>query len=600
MNSLIKNKYLSIVLIVLPVLSFGMTSIISSDQNLDYQKTLPETENFQLNNHRLTNLQFANSQVEVNKQGDTVLAKVGKYEILLKDYLPRYTDYLFATGVKDNYQIRTSILQNMVNELLLRHFDDNSSILSSKDYKDEMVWTKKQAILGYVKDQEVYAKISVTEDELRQAFERVNEQIAARHLYAPTEEEANYLYNQLEKGVSFDSLAKQVFTDSTLRNNGGYLGYFTWGDMDSDFEDAAYALKPGEISKPVKTVYGYSIIKLEDRKPHPLLTENEYLNKKHKMERTLKIKKKGPAEREFLKSVFNESEVKFNDKALENVLNELLSSGNKVLEIKDKKLSAANCVEYQTKKYSSGQISKQINEIPFFHRDRIRTLNNLKDAIKGLILQDKLLKIARSKGYDKNFLVEKMYDKLGKVVFLRYKLDEVLQKSYVPDSSVRNFYANNIKQFTSPDELNIQEILVTRASQADSLKEMIEKQGMDFGSLAEKYSMRQWSAKNKGEMGFAPVSKYGMFKDRFWNASVGELIGPMKIENMYGLFRVVGKKQGKTLDFELVKDQAKAFAKKEMTPTIMHGYLDHLSKNVKVTIYSDLLSNYKLSEVYSK
>jgi parvulin-like peptidyl-prolyl isomerase len=602
MNNFRKNIFPFILLLILSGFLPAMTSHLFADllKKTDSSIHVGNLSNLNKNTgvQPDTSNAIKNLHVEVDKYGDTIIAKVGTHNILLNEFVNRYTDYLFATGTKDNYATRKSILTNIMNEILLSQYDNNQKILSDKNYKDELAWSKNQAILGFLKDREVYAKISVTDDELRTAFERVNEQISARHLYAPTEEQANYLYDQIRKGVSFDSLAKQVFTDSTLKNNGGYLGYFTWGDMDPDFEDVAYSLKPGEVSKPVKTVYGYSIIKLEDRKPNPLLTENEYLNKKHKLERTLKIKKKGPSERTYISSIFDPSKVNFNETALGNILSELLHSKLKQVEIKDKRKSSLNCVEYEGKKYSSSEISKKINSIPLFHRDKITAVNNLKDAIKGLILQDKLIKIAHSKGYDKDPLVSMMYDKLANVVFLRYKFDEIIHKVELPDSTVKGFYLKNIGQFTSPDELNLQEILVPRWTLADSLKLMLD-QGSDFGNLAEKYSVRKWSAKNKGQMGFAPVSKYGMFRDKFWNSQVGEVLGPMKIENLYGIFKVLGKKQGQAIDFNMIKEQATAFCKKEMQAGIMNDYLNRLNKKVKSTVYEDVLSNIKLDSAYS-
>src|SRR5690554_2375272 len=196
---------------------------------------------------------------------DEILARVGEKTITLSEFSSRYFDYLLNSGVKDNIVTRRAILNNMINEILLYYYDDNTKIFNTAAYQNELEWNKKQAVISFLKDREVYAKINVNDQETREAFMKVNERIAARHLFAETEEEADNLYIRLLSGSTFDELASEVFTDEILKNNGGYLGYFTWGDMDPAFEEAAYQLKVGEISKPVKTKYGYSIIKVEDR-----------------------------------------------------------------------------------------------------------------------------------------------------------------------------------------------------------------------------------------------------------------------------------------------------------------------------------------------
>ena len=142
-----------------------------------------------------------------------ILSEVGEYKVSIKDFKGRYSRYLFATGIKDNILSRQAILSNMIDEILLQNYDDNTQIFQDEEYKKNLVWLKKQSILSLLKDREVYANISVTDEEMRTAFARVNEKIAASHLYAETEAEAQSLYELLQSGVSFKTLAAQVFTD---------------------------------------------------------------------------------------------------------------------------------------------------------------------------------------------------------------------------------------------------------------------------------------------------------------------------------------------------------------------------------------------------
>ncbi len=82
----------------------------------------------------------------------------------------------------------------------------------------------------------------------------------ARHILVKTEEEAKDILAKLDAGEDFGSLAAQFSLDTSNSNNGGDLGWFFHGMMVQEFDDAAYALKVGEVSAPVKTEFGYHII----------------------------------------------------------------------------------------------------------------------------------------------------------------------------------------------------------------------------------------------------------------------------------------------------------------------------------------------------
>jgi parvulin-like peptidyl-prolyl isomerase len=522
---------------------------------------------------------------------DPILVTVGDHNITLSEFSERYTEYLYSTGIKDNISVRNAILDNMINEILLYYYDSNANILNDPRYLKELEETRVRIILAYLKDQEIYAKLTATEQEVREAFSRVNEKIAARHLFAKTEEEANNLYELAIMGVDFGLLSKQVFTDSVLRNNGGYLGYFTWGDMDPAFEDAAYSLKVGEISPPVKTAYGYSIIKVEDRITNPLLTESEFQRKKTHLENVVKMRKKEPSEEEYIKSIFDESQLTFNDEIINKILVNL--NNEKGIESGKYDYQSQECARYRDRVYSQSEVEQKLFNLPSYYSNRINSIESLQAAVEGMLIKDTLYSIAIINGYDTTLVVLEKIEKYKKSILQQFKKDEIISEAEIPDSVVFKYYKDNISSFSTEPELNLQEILVDNKEMADSIIIMLEK-GADFGELAKNYSLRKWSAENNGIMGYAPVSQYGSSKNLFWDSQLGEIIGPIKIENIYGIFRLVGKEESKPIDFSAVEGEVLKASQIENQTEILRDYLTKIRSRVNIDINEDLLYSYEV------
>ena len=85
--------------------------------------------------------------------------------------------------------------------------------------------------------------------------------VHAKHILVKTEEEANAILYDLKNGQEFEEVAKEKSTCPSGKK-GGDLGWFGKGMMVKEFETAAFELKPGELSKPVKTQFGWHIIKV--------------------------------------------------------------------------------------------------------------------------------------------------------------------------------------------------------------------------------------------------------------------------------------------------------------------------------------------------
>nr|WP_235782592.1 peptidylprolyl isomerase [Peribacillus psychrosaccharolyticus] len=112
-----------------------------------------------------------------------------------------------------------------------------------------------------ISDEEINTYFKENKDSLAQ-----EEQVEASHILVESKAEAKDIIEKLADGKKFADLAKEYSTDTASAEKGGELGFFGKGEMAEEFEKVAFSLEKGKISDPVKTSYGYHIIKVTDKK----------------------------------------------------------------------------------------------------------------------------------------------------------------------------------------------------------------------------------------------------------------------------------------------------------------------------------------------
>ncbi len=168
---------------------------------------------------------------------------------------------------------RRVLVEYLVEAHLFAEAAGKGQLGTGKEFEERLAYYKLRALRDTFYEKKV--RDAVTEAQAKSAY---NEQIAkiapepevrARHILVKTEQEAKDLVKQLKAGADFIELAKKS-SDGPSAQTGGDLGYFARGQMVKQFEDVAFALKPGEISAPVQTEFGWHVIKVEDKRNRPV------------------------------------------------------------------------------------------------------------------------------------------------------------------------------------------------------------------------------------------------------------------------------------------------------------------------------------------
>jgi peptidyl-prolyl cis-trans isomerase C len=167
-----------------------------------------------------------------------------------------------------------ALLDRIVDSKLVVQEGKKNKVNDDPAFKKRMAFVEDQVLQDFWIQREIARR--VTAEKLQQRYEErlksmpTEEEVHARHILVSTEDEAKALITEIKKGVAFDKLAKEKSTDKASGAEGGDLGWFKKSDMVKEFADAAFALKKGELSDtPIKTQFGYHVIKLEDQRKAP-------------------------------------------------------------------------------------------------------------------------------------------------------------------------------------------------------------------------------------------------------------------------------------------------------------------------------------------
>lgn len=203
------------------------------------------------------------------KGEDKVVAIVNGYEIRASEVRMAFDDVIGQLPNLPKKLRYPFVVEFLVERHLLAQLANQEGLAETDDYKRRLAAYQAKAL----RDSYLAQKLGpqVKEEDIKKVYDEEakkvteTERIRARHILVASEKEAASVAEKLGAGGKFEDLAKQYSLDGS-KDYGGDLGYFTAPEMVPEFSKAAFALKKGQISKPVKTDFGWHIIRLEDRK----------------------------------------------------------------------------------------------------------------------------------------------------------------------------------------------------------------------------------------------------------------------------------------------------------------------------------------------
>ncbi|MCI5840205.1 MAG: peptidylprolyl isomerase [Peptoniphilaceae bacterium] len=247
------------------------------------------------------NNDLSNSNIESTQKSETkelpkdAVALIGNDKITKDDFKKEMDFYKSLLAVRQN--LEPQLTQMMIQDYIIsKDLEKNKVEITDKEVNEKFVElvqnmggedkfdelmdtygikadqykeTVKKDLL-YQKHKQWYMDNNKPTEKEKEKYLKENKdqlvQVKASHILVDDEETAKEVKQKLDNGEDWNELAKEYSTDKANSSNGGELGYFKKDQMVKEFTDEAFKLKKGEISDPVKSQYGWHIIKVEDIK----------------------------------------------------------------------------------------------------------------------------------------------------------------------------------------------------------------------------------------------------------------------------------------------------------------------------------------------
>jgi peptidyl-prolyl cis-trans isomerase C len=165
---------------------------------------------------------------------------------------------------------RRALAEYLIDNMLFAEAAEAAKLASTPAFEEQMRYLRRRVLREQYFENTL--RSAVTDEEIRQIYDTrvasmpAEDEFAARHILVDSEDKAKKLRKQIVDGGDFAALAKENSTDPGSKDQGGLIGYFTKGQLVPEFEAVVIKLQKGEVSEPVKTTFGWHIIKLEDRR----------------------------------------------------------------------------------------------------------------------------------------------------------------------------------------------------------------------------------------------------------------------------------------------------------------------------------------------
>ena len=496
---------------------------------------------------------------DVENSPNGVVATVGSFEISDKHFENQLKRFYLRTGqaVNINEQVRLSVINSRIERYSIVEYATDQGWATDADaiYNRSMI--ERKVYMEEYQRRFIYDRIQVSDQDIREVFRRSNASVRASHLLAKTPDEAEKLIQRLNKGESFETLASELFTDPALKSTGGDLGYFGIDEMDLAFEDAAFSLRKGEVSKPIRTTTGFSIIKVTDLIEAPLLTEVQFAQQRPQMQQVAHYQEKERATRRDLENVLNQLE--WNEPIITDLWGKIKNNPD-AFYVSDVSLSelpvsinesdrSKVIAQYRGFTFTVEDFLTEAYYTPSIRRNMAQSEYDFRSQLEGLAYRSYALGLIKNHpDLDTTFINESINETFYGYLFERFESD-IDSKVVVDQNQVRSVYNQNPEQFSQPLKLEMSEIVLTDATIAENVFSRL-KSGDDFDALLDEFGADTDTKKQGGYIGNIPINQFGTMASALGDIQPGELAGPFQVANNYFIIlKCKGRTESRPLAF---------------------------------------------------
>src|SRR3984885_1112601 len=205
----------------------------------------------------------------VRAADDPVLAKVNGSEIHQSDMALAEEELGPSLDKMDPATKQENLLAFLIDMKIVSKAAEDKKVEDNEEFKKRLSFARNRLLMDSLLATE--GKAATTDEAMKKVYDDASKQIPgeqevhARHILVETEDKAKAIEDELKKGADFAELAKKKSKDPGA-SAGGDLGFFTKDQMVPEFSAVAFALEPGKISDPVKSQFGWHIIKVEEKR----------------------------------------------------------------------------------------------------------------------------------------------------------------------------------------------------------------------------------------------------------------------------------------------------------------------------------------------
>ena len=220
------------------------------------------------------------------KSENIVLASINQDIISADDFSDDYFQTILYGNTFDSAQKREQHLNHLIDLYILAQKGFQTGLVTELDVEAIVRRIRRRKTKEQLLNEEVEQKTPQPEEsDLKRIYLCNTQKVHVKHLFAKTKTEIDLLCLLLKQGRDFESIAFEIFEDSTLKKSGGDLGWSSFGDLDPFLEDTIYQMKAGSVSCPIESRFGWHILKLENKAFNPLITQYEYERDREKLVR---------------------------------------------------------------------------------------------------------------------------------------------------------------------------------------------------------------------------------------------------------------------------------------------------------------------------